>query len=100
MKTARRSKQPGCKMLSPHQNAVREAGGTLIYADLPTREEWAHVVARYAGYAPGCGQLTHVVGTNAGQMPCGANLTHLDGKTAPYFCGACEEKFEKSRHGT
>lgn len=37
----------------------------------------------------GCGRPTHVEGTNGGMMPCGAMLTQF-GKSAPYYCAACE----------
>jgi hypothetical protein len=78
----------------PHQHAVFDAGGTLIYAPMPSREVWRNIVNVYESYLPGCGVPTHVAGTNGGKMPCGGELTELDGRTHKQFCARCEDKLK------
>lgn len=67
---------------------VKDCGGHLAVAAMPSRESWAAMLKRYA---PGCGAPTYVEGTNGGQMPCGGNLTSF-GKTKQYFCALCDPK--------
>jgi hypothetical protein len=71
--------------VDPMRAAVQESGGELIRGALD-RKKFERELAMYA---PGCGSPTHVEGTNGGQIPCGARLTQF-GKTAPYFCAACQ----------
>jgi len=66
---------------TPLQKAAYQAGGTLSYAPLPSREKFK---ADLDKYAPGCGSPTPVFGTS-GTIPCGARF---NGK--PYLCPACQ----------
>lgn len=76
---------PPLLMDTPHARAVRDLGGVLVGVSLHLRPD-----------PPldngGCGEWTHVAGTNGGMMRCGAPLTDLSNKTAPYYCGRCQEK--------
>lgn len=69
---------------SPHQRAAAEGGGVQIEGP-----RFQDIARDLKVYAPGCGSEIHVEGTNGGTMPCGATLTRF-GKTAPYFCPACQ----------
>ena len=70
-------------------NIVRDVGGHLCAPELPSKEDWDAMLAKYA---PGCGSPTHVSGTNGGLMPCGGRLTDLKGVTAQYFCASCQDQ--------
>jgi hypothetical protein len=73
------------------QKAAAQSGGTLIYANLPTREQFGAMLSRFY---PGCGTPIHVIGTNGGTMPCGGML-HWFGKTEMQLCGACADRGNK-----
>lgn len=70
-------------MINKHQLAAKQAGGTLVCADLSVK----------LGQNGGCGAPTYVEGTNGGQIPCGSIL-HQFGEAKPYYCAACQKDRE------
>lgn len=67
----------------PLVNAAFDCGGTLLLYNMKIP----------AGQNGGCGAPINVAGTNGGKMPCGSMLT-MFGKTAPYFCGSCQNSLD------
>ena len=84
----------------PLQKAAQEGGGRLIYAALPSREQWLAQINREEAmrksYAPGCGEPFWPLGPNP--VPCGANVTSFSGKTEPWFCGDCKKRMLEESH--
>lgn len=87
--------RPGVLQHIKQEITVRELNGTLVTPNLPSREMWQEMLAKYA---PGCGSPTHVSGTNGGKMPCGGWLTQLDKTRTQYFCPHCEEAIKQPIH--